>query len=256
MHKNKINNKVYIGYTSLSANKRWGANGRRYLAKKGGKYAHSKFAYAIQKYGWDNFEHIILKDNIETIEEAHKLECELISQYNATDDRCGYNMTCGGEGTKGKQHTEETKLKISRANKNITTKTREKFREIAKNRSAETRKKIGMAHKGCEPWNKGKTNIYSAETLKRMSESASKRTKEKNGFYGKAHSTETKEKIRKANSKQIYCVEENRYFQSIKQASEIMNIDKSCISGVLCGRHRTAGGLHWEYGRDQYLCIF
>ena len=250
MHKNKINNKVYIGYTSYDANTRWGVNGKRYLAKKGDKYRHSRFAYALQKYGWDNFEHIILRDDIDTIEEAHKLECELINKYNATDDRFGYNMTNGGEGTKGKYHTEETKLKISIARQNITDEARERYRECAQNRSSETLKKMSEAHKGCPSWNKGKTNVYSAETLKRMSESASKRTGENNAFYGKKHSDETKEKIGSANSKRVCCEETNRVFQSVKQASEIMGINRHSISGVLCGRNKTAGGFHWRYVGD------
>lgn len=250
MHINKTNNKVYIGYTSYNASERWGVNGRRYLAKKGDKYRHSRFAYAIQKYGWDNFEHIIIRDDIDTIEEAHRLECELISKHNATDEKFGYNMTYGGEGTKGKRHTEETKLKISIARQHITEETRERYRESAKNRSCETLKKMSEAHKGCTVWNKGKTNIYSAETLKKMSESASQRTGENNAFYGKKHSAETKEKISSANSKQVCCVETNECFSSVKQASEIMGINRHCISGVLCGRLKTAGGFHWRYVGD------
>ena len=57
MHKNKINNKVYIGITSQKLTHRWGKDGNGYKYQK-------LFARAINKYGWDNFEHIILKHNI------------------------------------------------------------------------------------------------------------------------------------------------------------------------------------------------
>ena len=55
LHRNKINNKVYIGQTIQSPEERW-KNGNGY---KGCYY----FYNAIQKYGWDNFEHIILEQN-------------------------------------------------------------------------------------------------------------------------------------------------------------------------------------------------
>ena len=56
MHKNKINGKVYIGITSQQpVKRRW---------RKGSCYKNcNKFYKAIQKYGWNNFEHIILFEN-------------------------------------------------------------------------------------------------------------------------------------------------------------------------------------------------
>ena len=56
-HKNKINNKVYIGITSQIPERRWGSNGCNYKSSP-------HFYSAIQKYGWDNFEHNILFTNL------------------------------------------------------------------------------------------------------------------------------------------------------------------------------------------------
>lgn len=86
-HTNLINNKKYIGITSQLPNHRWG--------KDGNGYKGQKFYNAIQKYGWDNFEHEILFDNL-TKEEAENLEIELIAKFNARDDRFGYNVAVGG----------------------------------------------------------------------------------------------------------------------------------------------------------------
>ena len=88
-HKNKINGKVYIGITSQIPKKRWGINGNGY---KSSPYFYS----AIQKYGWDNFEHNILYDNF-TKEEACKKEQELIQKFQSMDRSFGYNSTSGGE---------------------------------------------------------------------------------------------------------------------------------------------------------------
>ena len=71
MHKNKINGKVYIGQ-SCNINVRWHPSSYQ---------SSSYFFNAIQKYGWENFEHIILFENL-TVEEAKSKEIELIAYYH------------------------------------------------------------------------------------------------------------------------------------------------------------------------------
>lgn len=89
MHKNKLNNKVYIGETTKkNLNDRW-KNGHGY---KGCTY----FNYAIEKYGWDNFEHIILEQGDWSPEEIIKKENFYIQLYHAKDSQYGYNITDGG----------------------------------------------------------------------------------------------------------------------------------------------------------------
>lgn len=78
--------------------KRQGSNGAGY--KPSGKVYESHFYNAIQRYGWDNFEHIILIDNI-TLELAEIIERELINKYNTTDEQYGYNRALGGIGGSG-----------------------------------------------------------------------------------------------------------------------------------------------------------
>lgn len=88
MHRNKLNNKVYIGQTCQDPEKRWGKNGMGYNK-------NPKFWNAIQKYGWDNFEHIILFQNL-TAEQADDYEQKLIALYNANGEN-GYNIKAGGK---------------------------------------------------------------------------------------------------------------------------------------------------------------
>ena len=86
-HVNRYNGKTYIGQTSKSPNQRWD-NGKGYSY-------NTHFYRAIQKYGWDNFEHIVLMENL-TKEMANIIEKELIQKYNSTDQRFGYNFLLGG----------------------------------------------------------------------------------------------------------------------------------------------------------------
>jgi group I intron endonuclease len=71
-HKNKINGKYYIGITSQSIKKRWGTKGSPYKNQ-------TKFANAIKKYGWNNFEHIVLEET-DSMTTADKLEKEYIKR--------------------------------------------------------------------------------------------------------------------------------------------------------------------------------
>lgn len=95
IHQNKINQKRYIGITCQPVQGRWGHKGNRYT-----KDRQEVFYNAIQKYGWDNFEHLIVYENL-SLEEAQEKERELIKKYHTFiyDPDCqGYNMTRGGEG--------------------------------------------------------------------------------------------------------------------------------------------------------------
>lgn len=129
IHRNKINNKVYIGQTCSKPEYRWG-NGKRY-------YHNEHFSRAIKKYSWENFEHIVWADNL-TAEDANRAERLLIALFDARNPEYGYNIAFGGDNHK---HTEETKQKMSK------TRTGRKY-------SAEWCKNISKALKGKKDVNK------------------------------------------------------------------------------------------------------
>lgn len=105
VHINKINGKLYIGQTSEDdLSRRFGKNGQYY-------HNSSYFYHAIQKYGWDNFEHILLIDNLD-LEMANIIEEELIKKYKSNDHHFGYNLKSGGHNS---NHSQRTKDKISKA---------------------------------------------------------------------------------------------------------------------------------------------
>lgn len=139
MHKNKINGKVYIGQTSMNTNDRW-RNGMGYKGC-------ILFERAINKYGWDNFDHIIIADNL-TQEDSCKIEIDLIAQYNSTNPQYGYNISSGGDsGHKGVTMSEAARQKISNANKNrvVSTETKTKISKALKGRSLSEEHKQKMS---------------------------------------------------------------------------------------------------------------
>lgn len=83
------NGKCYIGITGQDPLKRW---------QKGFGYKGQVFYYAVQKYGWDNIQHEIIKDHL-TEKEAQQLEIDLIKEYKSNQPEFGYNISAGGKGT-------------------------------------------------------------------------------------------------------------------------------------------------------------
>lgn len=89
MHVNKINHKKYIGITGQERiQDRWRSDGSGYKTQV--------FGRAIQKYGWENFEHIILERELSE-EEALEKEKYYIERHNTTNPDYGYNISKGGD---------------------------------------------------------------------------------------------------------------------------------------------------------------
>lgn len=123
-HVNKINGKKYIGITN-SLDNRWRNDG---IAYKPYNSKPTKFWNAILKYGWDGFNHNVLKMDM-TFKEACEKEVETISMYNKREEL--YNIADGGNGGRiyeehprgmlGKTHSDEYRKKLSenmKGNKN------------------------------------------------------------------------------------------------------------------------------------------
>ena len=86
LHINKVNRKVYVGITSMRIENRW---------REGKGYKKCEIMNrAILKYGWSNFEHIILCKTSKN--RAIVLEKALIKLYK--NKKMSYNISGGGEG--------------------------------------------------------------------------------------------------------------------------------------------------------------
>ena len=217
MHTNKLNGKKYIGQTCQKPELRWGIDGKKYRTS-------THFWNAIQKYGWNNFEHDVLYKNL-SLQEANEKEKELIAKYNTTDMSFGYNLEHGGING---FHSEETKAKISKAHK-------------GKTFSKEHLENLSKAHKGM---NMGKNNPNfgkkpSAETSRKMSDA------KKDIYNGTGN----------PNSKCVlqYDLSGNfiKEWEYISMASAELGICLSSIGQCCRGKQRKAGGYIWRFKESQ-----
>ena len=215
-HKNKINGKVYIGITSQKLEQRWGLQGCNYKSSP-------HFYFAIQKYGWDNFEHNILFTDL-TKEQACLKEQELIKEYNSMNREFGYNSTSGGDIF---TMNEETKQKISQAmigNQN----------GLGHPCSEEKKEKISNAQKGRK---------FTEEHKQKLSEAAKNRH---------VPCSEEKKQIlkEKSHKKSVYCEELDKIFESVQECSRQLGIPATNISKLCNGRGKTLKGYHLRYYND------
>ena len=215
-HKNKINGKVYIGITSQKPEQRCGSQGCNYKSSP-------HFYSAIQKYGWDNFEHNILFTDL-TKEQACLKEQELIKEYNSMNREFGYNSTSGGDIF---TMNEETKQKISQAmigNQN----------GLGHPCSEEKKEKISNAQKGRK---------FTEEHKQKLSEAAKNRH---------VPCSEEKKQIlkEKSHKKSVYCEELDKIFESVQECSRQLGIPATNISKLCNGRGKTLKGYHLRYYND------
>jgi hypothetical protein len=112
------------------------------------------------------------------LEECDKSEWEKKEKdWIAFERRCGcklVNNTDGGEGMKNPSEETRRKLSLSLKGRLVSEDTRRKLREklkgvgFGRHLSEETKKKLSKKAKDRTPWNKGKTNVYSPETIERI----------------------------------------------------------------------------------------
>lgn len=245
--KNKITGKFYVGH-SIDINKRF-IRHKRDLNK--GNHHCIYLQRAWDKYSEDDFEFIIYKE-CETEEESIELEQYFIDNFKEqlynTSNEAGF----GGDLLTGNPRREEIiekrrntcKRQYLTMSKEDRIKRYSKFGEkngmYGKTHTPEVRKKLSEKQKGIEPGNKGKKyedymSEKKAKKIKeKLSEDAKQRTGEKNPFYGKAHSEETKEKLRQinlgkkpTNSRPVEL--DGVYYESVTEASRQLGVVPATI---------------------------
>ena len=228
MHTNKINGKRYVGITCQQIIRRWGINGNNYKGQI--------FYKAIVKYGWENFDHEILFENI-LEEEAKEKEIYYIKKYKTYigfKDNLGYNATLGGDGSAG---------------------------YIA---SPEAKKKIRDYMLGKKPWNKGKHYKIPKNSViqKNLWKSEKYRQNMVDKNTGKKLSEETKQKISKNNPRRkcVYQLDRDTLdiinkFDCVADAIAFLSgykflYSQSNILSVMNGESSQAYGYKWIENKD------
>lgn len=218
------NGKVYIGQT-VNLDQRMSS----YV--KGGSKSQKRLHRSINKYGWDSFTKDIIFQGECSGKCLDRLEILFIHQYGSYSD--GLNMTKGGDkppSQKGKKLSPEqiARRSIVRRGKKLGPIT------------SEHRAKLSAAHRG-----------------KKLS--PEHRAKISTALRGKTRSEEFKQKIRKPKSPEVAakrCKPVSQFtkdgvwvrdWDSIKEAGETLNINKSNIAGCVKGRFMSVGGFVWKY---------
>lgn len=214
------NGKIYIGQT---INKKQ----RKYHYNSGSFKQQIKLWNSTQKHNWKPF------DTFEIIEEClcgenkcylNEREKYWIQYFDSFKN--GLNCNEGGHGNLGHVHSEESKKKMSESHKNV--------------------KHPEWRNKQKSEYTKGRK--HTDEAIIKMSETKKEKM-----------TSEIKEKIskglkgnknglgNKGSSKKIICLNDNRIYDSIKQASLELNLHETGIISVCKGVYSQTKGYKFKY---------
>lgn len=234
IHTNNINGMRYVGITQQYIKTRWqSGNGYR-------KQSH--FWNAIKKYGWENFSHVVLYDGL-TLEEAARMETELIAKYKTCDPHFGYNKSTGGDcGAKGVEKTEKQREAASRF-------LREKWKDAAYREAAIKRMAITCNTKEANE-KRAKSQIGRRLSEKSKQKISDHKRGVKRGPFTREHIENMKlHHGGGAKKKKVVCVDTGVIYDSINDAARETGISKKGISGCCRGvtHYNTAGGYRWSF---------
>lgn len=255
------NGKKYIGITSQPVKRRWQNGLSAYTGNK-------HFINAIKKYGWDNFKHSILYDDL-TEKEAKSKEVKLIAFYKTQNPKFGYNITAGGEGANGYKPSKAVRehLRTVNTGKKLSLEQRRKISEsqIGKKMSKEFCIKLSRRMKGKTV--SDETRRLISERVKAAMKSPDVREKIRKAKRGKKASSETRKKMTIAQTgkpkkiRTLICenikTHERHTFKSLLEATEWMNTHgypnckNSYIDGVLSGTQKSTCGFKWYEQKER-----
>lgn len=223
-HTNMFNKKVYIGITKQPLHRRW-RNGKGYKN-------NPHFYRAIQKYGWDNFQHQLIFQNL-TAKEAENLESIIIQYYKSNQRDFGYNIEGGGN--INKTVSDETRAKMRRNHADFRGKNSvwfgKKHTEETKNKISKYRKENGLSFGEKNP-------MYGKRG-------------EKSPLFGRKHTEESKQKMREAlknkNGIKIICLNNNEIYCSIRLAGRKLGLSPSSITKNCKGQIKSVNGFIFKY---------
>ena len=210
------------------------------------KSKHKHLQNAFNKYGEENFELVVLEYC--SLEELDERECYYMTLYDVENREHGYNKKSGGQHG-GSRYSEESRKRMSESQKIL-------YQKDPKKRHNEL-----------------------SEQFKKVwanPEYHDSRVGEKHPFYGKHHTEETKEKMKKAHAgkpghptspearekqhlahlgqepwqkdkRPVYCIELDKVFENATVAVKELGLSKNHITEVCEGKRQTTGGYHWQF---------
>lgn len=210
---NTVNKKIYIGKTINTFERRYGLHGI-YSVYFQTHNEHLK--NSIEKYDTDSWEIHILEDDVETNEELIELEKEYINHFKSYNSKYGYNKTLGGEGAVA-----------SFNGPIICINTKEVFYSMA-----DASRKMNIPFTNIASVING-TSAYTGDNVQ----------------FDKYEECKTYElKTVKKKEKRIICVNEQKIFNSITEASEFYGIERRNISHALNDDNQySANGLQFRF---------
>ena len=247
---NKINGHKYVGQAKNFNNRHYGHISES--KRKHRKEYNYPFNNAIRKYGIENFEIIILKEDLSTQCLMNFWECYYIEKYNCLTKN-NYNISSGGSnGNPLEGKTEEEIMEWKR-------KIGEKSKQYWENKTEEEMKEFS---KKMSKMNKGK--ILSDEHKQRIKENHANVKGENHPMYNKHHSETAKQKISdnhadfggsknpKAKKVSQYDMNGNliKIWDYIGQASKELGINRIGITNCCRGKSKSSGGFIWKYYKE------
>lgn len=251
-------NKVYIGLTSGTQNKRARSKGYGYKRC-------TAFWRAIEKYGWDNFTYEILAQDL-TEEDAKQLEKYYIKLYDSTNPEKGYNISAGGTGfsiydydfikqlwDEGKGVTEIiNELQCDRwVVQNALNQYNVSVSE-RRMRGRDTTEYDKLLQDVLKLWNEGKS-VGEIQKILNINDNTVTHALDKLQIDGKER---IKRSAGKYHQKKVYQFDKKGNFlneyESVAEAERQTEIHHGNIVRVCKGQRKTAGGYVWSY--DRALC--
>jgi group I intron endonuclease len=243
---NLINRKKYIGQKKFEN----GSHMNRWVNYLGSGVLLKR---AISKYEEKNFVRDIIAIAYNK-EELDYLEIDFIKCHNAAENENYYNISDGGHtGNPYAGKTEDELLKIKAKQSKA-----RRGRVLSEEWIENIKKSLHANYKDEEQRRK---HAFFGETNPNYG-NGDKIRGEKNWFYGKTHTEETKKKISESKignknpvAKKVICINTSDIFETIKEASLKYNLDSSSITKCCKGKIKSCGGYKWMYKEDydQYI---
>lgn len=233
--------KYYIGQTCQDVEKRW---------RNGASYKSEKFASAIQKYGWDNFEHGILESGI-IEDKIDELEAYYIKLFDSVNN--GYNTYQRNySGYHFSELWADEKIREKMIRKLTEQRNTLEYHEQQSQRMKEIWKRDCYRENQNKSWTSDRKEKLSERTKTNWQDSSyrEKITKAQSEYRKKDWQNP---EYRKKMCVQVRCIETGQIFESVKLAAEWCGVKPNTLSSALkskthqSGKHPESGiKLHWE----------